>query len=354
MININNVLNFKKNNLYYKGEKISYGISDFSIEETNEIVFHMKIESNNESLDVEFEAIDHILSNILKNNGFSITILWNDVYFHYTNKLYPLISKIENKARKLITFMLTKAGGTNWKNSHMPQVEKQKAKQVESEGKGFYEKNILYNLDFIDISVILFKPYQFVNDNNMFNKDLKSIRDKNEDEICEFLKKYEYKNNWDRFFADKVNDRSIAKDWDDLYLYRNKVAHNKDMGKDDFKKANVLIERIENVLLDIENKLDDVVIEPADAHSMMNYTSLLLSLSQKLKEYEDDYSSKLSEALGKIMLPPDSFGSINYINVGSLNNNNSCSSNLVSQPNKINIKKYSDSVATNDNEKNGN
>lgn len=61
------------------------------------------------------------------------------------------------------------------------------------------------------------------------------------DVIRKMSDEYEPKNNWDRYFSDKLSVKGpnkFSKDWGSLYDIRNKVAHGKPINKADFKKAN--------------------------------------------------------------------------------------------------------------------
>lgn len=86
-------------------------------------------------------------------------------------------------------------------------------------------------------------------------KDIEKINDETTDKIgnkhsskkltSEILKKlsdeYETKNNWERYFSDKLKVKSptkFSKDWGTLYNIRNKVAHGKKLKKQILIKLN--------------------------------------------------------------------------------------------------------------------
>ena len=316
-------VSFKRSSLIFKNVSFSFGVVSDFIEETKEISFHVRIETK-DNVDVELvEELDTVIKDIGNGGKFNITVLWNDVYIYYAKKLYPDISRIENTARKLICLLMTKTRGNKWKNSNIPEIEQTKIQQIKNENR-LLEENIFYNLDFIDIAFFLFRPYQLIKDHGAFNKDLDNLTLKNEEELKDFIKRYEYKSNWERFFTGLAEIDSIQNEWKELYSYRNVVAHNKCMGSKDYKKATKLVKKIDDVLTKIESKIDRIVIDSNDADSFAEASKSLFNISQYLKSLYDSigvdvWKSTLESISQPMMSVSDIYKSMFATNNDTLN-----------------------------------
>lgn len=90
------------------------------------------------------------------------------------------------------------------------------------------------------------------------------------DVIRKMSDEYEPKNNWNRYFSDKLSVKGpnkFSKDWGSLYDIRNKVAHGKPINKADFKKANELIELFTKAFDECIEIMDtlEMTVEEAEA-----------------------------------------------------------------------------------------
>lgn len=73
-------------------------------------------------------------------------------------------------------------------------------------------------------------------------------------ELDKLSDEYEPKNNWDRYFSNKLSVKSpnkFSKDWSSLYDIRNKVAHGKPINKNDYSKASELISLYKKSLMNV-------------------------------------------------------------------------------------------------------
>ena len=199
------------------------------------------------SIEDDFEGLRE-LSKIIrklsaKANG-EVTILWDDLGIHYSVLAYPIISKLENLLRKLITkFMLTNIGN-EWTKETLPAEVKSavdKNKRPNS--------NLLHQVDFIHLAEFLFKPYQSKLSSDLYSKlnNAKSLEDLN----IEDLKNYVPRSNWERYFKRVVacEDEFLSKRWSKLYELRCLIAHNNFINKQDFDEINKISIEIEQPFL---------------------------------------------------------------------------------------------------------
>lgn len=159
-------------------------------------------------------------------------MIWNDISTYYAQKAYPFINSVENTLRTLILKLMLVSVGINWSDKNIPSEVKTKIDTRKSERNIF--ENLLWEMDFIHLSNILFSNTRF-SDMNTF--DALIIENQNEETIkLKELTPFISTNNWQRYFSEKtqINPITLQDTWKKLYGLRNKVAHNRDFQKSDF------------------------------------------------------------------------------------------------------------------------
>lgn len=251
----------------FDGHEFEYELEVGEVEESNEKLFHLNIVSQGED-DEQVEilnSVDSVIKEINKKCGvpFSINTIWNDVSLYYAKKLYPEISRIENELRKIIYLFMLKTVGSEWFNTHTPDIFQAYIKNViEKNNKSLdeIEDNWLIYADFITLVKFFSVPYALESDVKTLFKELEQyINEEDLEEkakngvakpltveaLKELAKKYEPRNNWERYFLDNLKIKSsgkFSKDWSSLCAVRNDVAHGKPIDKEEYEKAMELIE----------------------------------------------------------------------------------------------------------------
>lgn len=134
------------------------------------------------------------VSQNLKNCSYEI--LWDDAGIYYAIMAYPMIIKIENLMRKLITkFMLVPVGMEFFNN--IP--EDINVREVKDSDSGF-----LHNLDFIELSNYIFTPRPLKSIENL-TKIINSLDENKLPDNVNVLD-YQYRSYWDRYFKDIIED----------------------------------------------------------------------------------------------------------------------------------------------------
>lgn len=218
----------------------------------------------------------------------NIQIIWDGVSFEWAKEMYPQIYQVENSMRKLISkFMLIKLG-IGWHKSSVP---KDVQESIKSENyKPTHE--ILYEVDFIQLSNFLFKPYSF-KDATKLPQVISDILQDGEltEEKKELIRNYIPKNNWDRYFSDLVDFESdeFKKKWQRLYGIRCKVAHNKSMTIDDYSEAQKLCSELTEVIEKAMSRLGSIDIPDDDKESISLHT--IATVNDPTRTYVDNYLS---------------------------------------------------------------
>lgn len=272
---------------YFDNIELKYGLDFNKVEKSEEIIFHLALETaeTGENQIEILEEVDLVLKEINQKTGnlFSINTIWNDVTIYYSKKLYPDISEIENKLRKIIYLFMLKTVGSRWIDIGTPEkfqedinnvIEKNNCKKTDINAEW------LIYADFITLGKFFTAPYalksnlkdlfrelaQYTTNTAETNKNMLT-----QQELDKLSDEYEPKNNWDRYFSNKLSVKSpnkFSKDWSSLYDIRNKVAHGKPINKNDYSKASELISLYKKVFDECINIIDSLKITKKEAEAV--------------------------------------------------------------------------------------
>ena len=292
----------KSDIIIFDGKKLEYGLESTEVEKFNEMIFHLMVEmqGDGEAQADILEHFDFLIKEINEKNGtqFAINTIWNDVSSYYGKKLYPDISKVENMLRKIIYLFMLKTVGSKWIDVGTPEKFQTSINNViekNNKTKNDINAEWLTYADFITLGYFFTAPYSMKTDLKVLFKELKQyesfdalsdgekqaddeVKKENKekgkvltaDVIRKMSDEYEPKNNWDRYFSDKLSVKGpnkFSKDWGSLYDIRNKVAHGKPINKANFKKANELIELFTTAFDECIEIIDtlEMTVEEAEA-----------------------------------------------------------------------------------------
>lgn len=318
-LSVNKRLSFKQRNntsdiLLFDEKELSFLLQKNDVEKSDEVIFRLMIEAAGDEIQQikVLEELDELLKGINKQFGrpFSINTIWNDVSLYYGKKLYPAISEVENKLRKIIYLFMLKTVGSNWIKTNAPE-------KVQKDIKGVIEKNNkdeediqeewLSYADFITLGYFLTVPYALRPDvkgllNRLKQYECNDIDSENKSEkrltsdiLKQLSEEYEPKSNWDRYFSDSLQVKTsgrFMKEWSSLYNIRNMVAHGKQIKKEDFDKAQNLIKNFSGMfdecidMIDTLKITDDEAEAVGDVAKQMLYDSVISFSIKKEKEYE--------------------------------------------------------------------
>lgn len=236
----------------YDSLNFLYAIQLYEPGNNSQRSFHLTFNSNGNEIH-NYQSFLKLIKNILfKISGRPVEVLCDDVGTELCIKAYPIIHQIENEMRKLITmFMLTNVG-IGWSKDNTPKEVSESIKTSNVNG-----SNLLYEVDFIQLSRFLFSPYAFIDSKKVIEK----IKNANalSDILFQDLKDLVPISNWERYFASIVDCSSefIDKRWQRLYELRCKVAHNKYIVEDEYNEINRLSievkEKIQKAIANLEN-----------------------------------------------------------------------------------------------------
>ncbi|WP_299183724.1 HEPN domain-containing protein [uncultured Aquimarina sp.] len=272
------------NKINYKDSEYDYKVNLDEVPNQEYSVFHVIFSFSRSTTKYRnmLKAVKKVVGVHIKDD---IQIIWDGVGYEWSKELYPKIYQVENSLRKLISkFMLVNLG-LGWHRKSVPSSIKTTIKNPNFKA----NHSILYEVDFIQLSHFLFKPYPLKDTNNLPNV-IDTLLDK---ELTESDKKeienYIPRNNWDRYFSEIVDMESeqLENKWTKLYDIRNKIAHNKSLKLNDYENGKELCDFLLPILENAINSLEKIEI-PEEEIETISLNSMA-NMNEALKPFIENY-----------------------------------------------------------------
>lgn len=259
-----------ENEIIVSQKKVAYTLEHECIENSKEDVFYMVIQSEEEDKVAALETVDSVMRRINDMyEMFQINTIVDEVSIDYAIKLYPKIASLENQLRKIIYLFMSKNVGSKWIQKNIPDdMKKSVEKTMEKNQLEDISEDYLYNADFIVLGWFFFSKYSLNGEYQRLIAELKKEENHTKEKIEELLEIYEKKSNWERYFSDKIQVDNLSGKWEELYAYRNKVAHSKRICKNEYKKASELIDELKQAFDDCIEHINDVVMTEAQTEAI--------------------------------------------------------------------------------------
>ncbi len=286
LLNTHNDINLKNNSIKYK--EIEYPITLATGKLTDDSIYYDLVISaeTDTNIDNYSDLLREVRKICQKLSGRQIIILHDGLGEYYCSLGYPIIYKIENLMRKLISKFMAISVGYDWTNNSTP---KEVTESIKGDGKK-EKTNILREVDFIQLSKFLFTSYTNNTDSNSF---IQSLKGKNNEETIKVvdLKKFISYTNWERYFETKVQCDSnyIKTRWERLYDLRCKIAHCKGLTKTDYLELKQKTQEIEEKIESALSSINDIHINSSEREQLAeNLTGSVSNITESfLNKYKD-------------------------------------------------------------------
>jgi hypothetical protein len=187
--------------------------------------------------------------------------------------------------------MLTNVG-LAWTKEALPDSIKtsSKAKSIEN------NNNYLYEIDFKDLSAVLFDEYKTLGIKEL-NEKIKSLEIDGDNISFIELKGFLPKSNWERYFEEHVDcvDSYLRVRWEKLYKLRCQIAHNNSFTNDDYDEACRLVGEVKPKIQDAIGILDKVEVPEDEREKIAEIVAIKThalygEYLQKWKQIEDFFT----------------------------------------------------------------
>lgn len=282
LLNTHNEINTQQNIIKYKNHDYQFSLATGNLSDKS-IYYDLIIEStDNELVDDYSDLLREIRKICQKLSGRQIIILHDGLGEYYCNLGYPMVYRIENLMRKLISKFMAISVGYDWTNTTTP---KEVTDSIKGDGKK-EKTNILMEVDFIQLSKFLFTSYTTNTDSNSF---IQSLKGKDNDDTIKVvdLKKFVAYTNWERYFESRVQCESnyIKSRWERLYDLRCKIAHCKGLSKLEYVELQQKIQEVEMQIESALSSIGDIHIDELEREQLAeNLTGSINNNSEKFIE----------------------------------------------------------------------
>ena len=268
--------NFLQTNmrLAIEGDQISFSgvnmeytlnVEHITHKKQKDIIYHFAVSVRSTEDVGKLEEFDTLIRRINGELGgmFKINTIWDDVSMYYTKLLYPKIAEVESLMRKLIYRFMIRVAGGSWYKDTVPDKMKGSVENIAIRNKvDELSEDYLRYTNFDQLRIFLFEKYSIKPFDEIAVERLKDHlkEPKLKDEVETFIKNYERKSNWDRYFWDKISVENLSEKWDTLYKYRNIVAHSKQMKGEEYREVLKLIDEIKTAFVSSLAHIDNVAM----------------------------------------------------------------------------------------------
>lgn len=170
-------------------------------------------------------------------------ISYDAISEYYCNKVYPKLNQLERNLRKLLFNVYTVRFGVDYYQKTISPDLQNKIKSV-IQAKGNEEKKqierlkkFFYSMEFSDVQNLLFtKRWTEIEEDNKseFLSEHEKLTELSEEELRMAFDMFSPKSDWERFFADKLDNYEIEKMIETVRSMRNDIAHCKFFGKEQY------------------------------------------------------------------------------------------------------------------------
>lgn len=182
-------------------------------------------------------ALEYIQNKIIGSgieDNYIMIVSYDSISEYYCNKAYPKLNKLERNLRQLLFNTYTVHFGPDYYQTTISPELQVKIKGV-IQAKGNEEKkkierlkNFFYSMEFSDIQTLLFtKKWTKLEEDSQsdFLSKHEKLTELSEEELREAFERFSPRSDWERLFADKMDNQEIENMIEVVRATRNDIAH---------------------------------------------------------------------------------------------------------------------------------
>ena len=198
-------------------------------------------------------ALEYIQDKIVSSDiekRYVMIVSYDSISEYYCNKAYSKLNKLERNLRQLLFNTYTVNFGVDYyEKTVSPDLQKKIKGVIQAKGNEEKKqierlKKFFYSMEFSDIQTLLFtKKWTNVEEENKakFLSKHEKFTELSEEDLRAAFDTFSPKSDWERLFANKVDDNEIEKMIETVRETRNDIAHCKFFYKEQFNTFNEVL-----------------------------------------------------------------------------------------------------------------
>lgn len=215
-------------------------------------MYYLDVEAKGEFTEVNVGALEWVQAQLQSEDiekHYIIIVSYDSVSQYYCNLLYPKLNELERVLRKLLFNVYVVNLGKDYYQLTISEDIQNKAKaniQAKKNKEETRLKQFFYSMEFSDVQNALFTRQWTKKDDEDRKRFLASHANlsKLSDEELRAAMMTAPKSDWDRFFADKMEEENISELIEKVRKYRNQIAHCKIISRVECETCSTAIEEL--------------------------------------------------------------------------------------------------------------
>lgn len=251
-------------------------------------------------------ALEYIQDKIVSSDiekRYVMIVSYDSVSEYYCNKAYPKLNKLERNLRQLLFNTYTVNFGVDYyEKTVSPDLQKKIKGVIQAKGNEEKKqierlKKFFYSMEFSDIQTLLFtKKWTNVEEENKaeFLSKHEKLTELSEEDLRTAFDTFSPKSDWERLFANKVDDNEIEKMIETVRETRNDIAHCKFFYKEQFNTFNEVVTDLNRLIL----KAIQLTEEKDFVHKQAESFRIALSgIAETLGQFQKRMSETIYDSL---------------------------------------------------------
>lgn len=251
-------------------------------------------------------ALEYIQDKIVSSDiekRYVMIVSYDSISEYYCNKAYPKLNKLERNLRQLLFNTYTVNFGVNYyEKTVSPDLQKKIKGVIQAKGNEEKKqierlKKFFYSMEFSDIQTLLFtKKWTNVEEENKaeFLSKYEKLTELSEEDLRAAFDTFSPKSDWERLFANKVDDNEIEKMIETVRETRNDIAHCKFFYKEQFDSFNEVVTDLNRLILKAIQLTEEKDFVNKQTES---FRIALSSIAETLAQFQKQMSETIYDSL---------------------------------------------------------
>lgn len=290
-------------------------------------------------------ALEYIQDKLVGSDieqDYVMIVSYDSVSEYYCNKAYPKLNKLERNLRKLLFNTYTVNFGVDYyQKTVSPDLQKKIKGVIQAKGNEEKKqierlKKFFYSMEFSDIQALLFtKKWTKVEEESKaeFLSKHEKLTELSEEDIRAAFDMFAPKSDWERLFADKIDNIEIENMIETVRSTRNDIAHCKFFYKEQYNSFNKVVTDLNHLIL----KAIQLTEEKDFLHKQAESFRIALSgIVDTLAQFQKNIQDSISSSMQSFSLAMNECKKSFDVNIGKMLSNIDFSRLAISEEDELN------------------